>query len=125
MSTRSARQKRTLNLGILILLLISSLFPPTGDSRADPLDAPPPPTPIAPADGVTVTAVAEPGHPEYLVQPPLAIPEVSWTAVEGSTQYKVRFCPNVACSTVTHEATTANTRYTPRVPAASIFPDGW
>ncbi len=126
MSPRPPRPSRIFHLAALILLLASSLFPPLGGTLADPLDAPPPPVPLAPVDGVTVTAITEPGHPEYLVQPPLAIPEVSWMSVPGTKLYRVRFCANIACSgNPVYEVTTEITRHTPRIPAATAFSDGW
>lgn len=112
-SNTKKRQRlgRVLFLGVFLL----SLFTPLNSGPAYAIDAP---TPLTPANGVTVTAT---GYGGTLAVPPNAFPEFSWSAVEGATRYKLQISPDIAFTTK-QEFTTPLTRYTPT--SLSSFPDG-
>ncbi len=105
------RLGRLLFLGIFLL----SLFTPLNSGPAWAIDAP---SPLTPANGVTVTAT---GFGGTLAAPPNAFPEFSWTAVEGAGSYKLQISPDIAFTTK-QEYSTPLTRYTPT--NLSPFPDG-
>jgi len=72
----------------------------------------PPPELLAPADGVTATAISH---------PPLGIPEFAWRAVPAATAYRIQFSQDTAFTTKI-ETTTPNLAHTPT--DASKFGDG-
>lgn len=109
--------KRYQRLGRLLFLVVFlfSLFTPLSSRPAYAIDAP---TPLSPAEGVTVTAT---GYNSSLAMPPTAFPEFSWSAVDGATRYKLQISPDIAF-TSKQEFSTPLTRFTPT--NLSQFPDG-
>jgi len=101
---------RIITLGALAL----SLFSPMHVTPAYAIDAP---TPITPADNITVTATENSGS---LAMPPTAIPEFSWTAVGGATRYRLEISADIAF-TIKKQYTTPLTRFTP--PNVADFAD--
>lgn len=103
---------------LLRLILIASLFslsPTFSLKSALAVDAP---QPLTPADGAIITAVSESGA---VTAPPVAIPEFTWTAVQGATSYRLQISQDVGFTTKI-EFTTPHTRYTPAL--VSQFNDG-
>ncbi len=91
---------------LVIFLIILGLLAPVGVQPAQALDVP---SLITPYDGANITAVAEPSS---LAMPPLAIPEFSWSPVEGAATYRIQFSQDIAFTTRV-EFTTPATRFTP------------
>jgi hypothetical protein len=89
---------------ILFQLLLSTLIP-QGNALA--LDAP---TPLAPGDMVTVTAIDEGSG---IIAHPQAIPAFSWTPVEGATTYRFQMSNQIGFNTTPINITTPNTEYIP------------
>ncbi|HWQ83783.1 MAG TPA: hypothetical protein VN363_04405, partial [Anaerolineales bacterium] len=113
-STTIGRRQRLGRLLFLSIFLLG-LFSPLNSSPAYAIDAP---NPLAPANGVTVTAT---GYAGSLAMPPNAFPEFSWTAVAGAGSYKLQISPDIAFTTK-QEYTTPLTHYTPT--NLGPFPDG-
>jgi len=114
------RQRRKLSTSLSLVLILSVLTPVVGTN----VQAADPPTPLSPTQDAYISAVAEPynGHASQLVAPPLAIPEFSWSVVQGTSNYRIQFSQNINFSPISYEVTTPNTTYTPT--NAEKFPDG-
>lgn len=63
---------------------------------------------LAPADGATITATGSGAN----ANPPVALPEFSWTAVSGTTQYRIQFSQQIGFSSF-FEFTTPLTHFIP------------
>lgn len=109
----SAGRQRLLRIISLCVFLLS-LFSPLNSIPVYAIDAP---TPIAPADNITVTATENSGS---LDMPPTAIPEFSWTGVQGATRYRLEISSDIAF-TIKKQYTTPLTRFTP--PNVADFAD--
>jgi len=99
---------------ICLCAFVLSLFSPLNSIPAYAIDAP---TPVAPADNFTVTAT---GYNGSLEMPPTAIPEFSWTAVQGATRYRLEISADIAF-TIKKQYTTPLTLFTP--PNVADFSD--
>jgi hypothetical protein len=106
--------KQTLTT-VFIFILILGIAAPAPIASAQALSSPTPLTPVA--DSV-YTAVAESGA---IVAAPVALPEFSWSSVEGAKQYQLQVSRDIAFSTSV-EFKTPLTRYTPT--NVSQFSDG-
>lgn len=85
-------QKQGRFLSVLIMLaFLSSLAGPVVPTLA--ADVPPAPTIIGPDNGVIVKAVGS--GVNVVLAPPAAIPEFSWQAVPGATNYRIQFAKDI------------------------------
>lgn len=100
---------------LTVLFLVCSLITPFAPIRAYSASAP---TPLTPLDGITVTAT---GYDGSQANPPVAIPEFSWTAVEGARTYRLQISQDIAFTSKV-EFTTPNTHLTPA--EVRVFNDG-
>lgn len=102
-------------LVLSLFLQFASPLAAYGQSEGQ-IDTPPPPYPLTPAEGTVITVIDEtpgaPTDPQELVDPPLAMPEFSWTEVNGTTNYQLQFSKDIAF-TVKFEIKTPLTHYTP------------
>ena len=92
------------------LLLSSILLSPVGSIPAHALNVP---DLLGPTNGLTTTVVNF---------PPLGIPEFTWAAVPGATNYRIQISGDIAFTTLILDVATKNTSYTPT--SAGAFSDG-
>jgi hypothetical protein len=85
----------------ILVLMSSILFGPVGLQGAKALDVP---VLLYPEYGDIITG------DDY---PPLGVPEFSWQAVEGATQYHLQVSTSIGFNTTIVDITTSNTKYTP------------
>jgi hypothetical protein len=97
---------------LVIAFLIISILIPMAPTPVRALEAP---NPLTPADGTETTVN------NY---PPLGIPEVTWSAVQGAEKYRVQFSPDIGFSSIPIDVQTPNTSYTPKSMTTSLFTDG-
>ena len=110
--TKSQSWMQLLISGALIIMFTLSPF------SSIPVYALDIPAPISPIDGYTTS-------PDLTDYAPLAIPEFTWTAVEGATSYRLQVSGDIGFTTTVVNITTPNVSYTPTLPTSTTqFPDG-
>jgi hypothetical protein len=77
------------------------------------------PNPISPSYGETITAI---DVGSGMTAPPVAVPEFRWSAVDGATQYRIQFSPQVGFNTIPLDIVTPHTNYIPT--NVGIFTEG-
>jgi hypothetical protein len=77
------------------------------------------PQPISPSYGETITAI---DVGSGMTAPPVAVPEFRWSAVDGATQYRIQFSPQVGFNTIPLDIVTPHTNYIPT--NVGIFTEG-
>jgi hypothetical protein len=102
---------------IFTTIFILGLFSPLLETHAQ---TPNPPVLIAPDNNITSTAT---GYGGSQPNPPLAMPEFRWQAVQDATRYQIQFSQNVGFTEGTIvQFSTSNTTFIPN--NISQFPDG-
>jgi hypothetical protein len=105
-ATRNRKKIKGFFIYLLFLTcLLGSLTPLT----QEPVLAVDIPQPLTPSDGTTITAT---GYGGSTANPPMAVPQFSWTDVSGTTVYRLQISQDIAFTTRV-EFTTPLTRYTP------------
>jgi hypothetical protein len=114
-AARIAAALRPRRIIAVLLILIGGVLNPLAAPTVYAVDVP---APLSPADGAITTVSSD---------PPLGIPEFSWTAVAGATRYRLQVTQSIAGfsdATQTFDVTTSNTRYTPVSTYLSKLRDG-
>ncbi len=99
--------KDKITTAALIFVVVASLFSPIGQISVRAVASP---SLLAPADRSTITATGYGGSIEV---PPVAVPEFSWTPIEGTTNYHLQLSQDIGFTTNLRDFNTPLTHFIP------------